>query len=65
MSLNGSKILSVDQDGNVKFVRLCLFCKTATITATAPDGRTATCEVKLKMKWWQILVWLLLGSLWY
>ena len=55
----------MDENGKVTYKRLCLFCRNAVITARTPDGRTATCEVTLKMKWWQIIIWLLLGSLWY
>ena len=59
------KLLTVDENGNVRFVRLCVFCRTATITATTPDGRTASCVVTLKLKWWQYIVYLLFGWLWY
>ncbi len=61
----GSRILSVDENGKVTYKRLCLFCDSAVITATTPDGRTATCEVNVKMKWWQIIIWFMFGSLWY
>ena len=59
------KLLSVDEDGNVTFVRLCIFCKSATITAADADGNTAACSVKIDVKWWQYIVWLFLGSLWF
>ena len=62
----GSKILKIDENGNIKFVRLSLFTRTAVITATSEDGaRTATCQVTVKLKWWQYLVWLIFGCLWF
>ena len=61
----GSKIVSVDKDGNVKFKRLCIFCRTAVITATTPDGKKAVCTVTMDLKWWQVIIFLLFGCLWY
>ncbi len=59
------RLMTVDENGNVTFTRLCIFCRSATITATTPDGRTASCVVSLKLKWWQYIIWLLFGSLWF
>ena len=61
----GSKILSVDENGKVTFTRLCVFCRTATITVKDAAGKEATCKVTVKLKWWQILIWFLFGCLWY
>ena len=58
-------LLTVDENGNVKFVRLCVFCRSATITATTPDGREASCVVSLKLKWWHYILFILFGCLWY
>ena len=50
----------------VRFVRLCIFCKSATITAVSADGsKVATCKVNIEIKWWQYIVWFFLGSLWF
>ena len=39
---------------------------TASITATAADGRTATCTVTVQYAWWQWLIRILLfGWIWY
>ena len=39
---------------------------TATITATADDGRTAICTVTVQYAWWQWLIRILLfGWIWY
>ena len=39
---------------------------TATITATADDGRTAECTVTVQYAWWQKLIRILLfGWIWY
>ncbi len=60
------KLLTVDEDGSVQFSRLCVFCKSATITAVSADGtKTATCKVNVEVKWWQYIIWFLLGSLWF
>ena len=59
------KLLQVDADGNVTFTRLCVFCKSATITATDEDGSTAACKVHVEVKWRQYIVWFFLGSLWF
>ena len=60
------KLLTVDENGNVTFVRLCVFCKSATITAVSADGtKTATCKVNVEVKWWQYIIWFFLGSLWF
>ena len=59
-------LLQVDENGNVTFVRLCMFCRSVTITATSVDrARTAECTVRIRLKWWQYLIWFLFGSLWY
>ena len=62
---SNDKILTVDEDGTVRFVRLCIFCKTATITARTADGEIATCKVNIKLKWYHYILWLLLGSFWF
>ena len=60
------KLLTVDENGNVQFVRLCIFCKSATITTVSADGsKVATCKVNIEIKWWQYIVWFFLGSLWF
>ena len=60
------KLLTVDEDGSVQFSRLCIFCKSATITAVSANGsNAATCKVNVEVKWWQYIIWLLLGSLWF
>ena len=39
---------------------------TATITATTVDGEiTDTCEVSVRYNWWQRIIWVFLGCLWY
>ena len=39
---------------------------TATVTATAEDGRTASCTVTVQYVWWQWLIRILLfGWIWY
>ena len=60
------KLLTVDENGNVQFMRLCIFCKSATITTVSADGsKVATCKVNIEIKWWQYIVWFFLGSLWF
>ena len=59
-------VISVDENGTIRLEKLCLFCRTATITAYSASGeKVATCEVRVTHAWWQILIWLLLGSFWY
>jgi len=61
-SSSNPKIVSVDQEGNIKGLRQ----GTATITATTEDGETAACEVTVKLAWWQwILKIVLFGWIWY
>ena len=65
---NGKRAaFKIDENGNVKFVRMSILSKnkTATIVATSPDGQVATCKVTYKMKWWQYLVWLIFGTFWF
>ena len=59
------KLLAVDANGKVTFSQLNIFRKSATVTAVTPDGRTASCEVRISLKWWHYIVWFLLGFLWY
>ena len=61
------KLLRVDDDGNVTFQRLRLCCKNrkATITARYADGREATCQVTVKLKWWQYIIFFLFGCIWF
>lgn len=60
------RVLRVDEDGTVSFVRLCIFCRSATITAVSEDReRTAECKINLKLKWYHYILWLLMGSFWY
>ena len=59
------KLLTVDENGKVTFVRLCVFCRSAVITATTPDGRTAQAEVKIKLRWYHYILFILFGCLWY
>ena len=59
------KLLKVDENGNVTFARMCIFCHSATITAKTADGKTATCKVNLSLKWWHYILWVLLGSFWF
>ena len=59
------KTLTVDADGNVRFVKLRLSFKTVTVTAATADGRTATCDIHVQLKWWHYIIFFLLGSLWY
>ncbi|MBR5618493.1 MAG: hypothetical protein IKW76_02015, partial [Clostridia bacterium] len=60
------KLLTVDENGNVQFMRLCIFCKSATITTVSADGsKVATCKVNIEIKWWQYIIWFFLGSLWF
>ena len=60
------QLLRVDKDGNVTFARMCIFCKTATVTAVSADGsKVATCKVNIEIKWWQYIIWFFLGSLWF
>lgn len=38
----------------------------ATITATTVDGQiTDTCEISVRYNWWQRILWVFLGCLWY
>lgn len=58
-------LLEVDENGTVYYKRLCVFCRTATITAKDADGNEATCVITLKLHWWQVIIYLLFGWLWY
>ena len=61
-SSSDTSIVTVDEDGNLTAVGR----GEATITATAWDGRTATCEVTVRYSFWQILILLFLfGWIWY
>ena len=45
---------------------LQLHPEVAVITAVSADGsKAATCKVNVEVKWWQYIIWLLLGSLWF
>lgn len=60
------RVLRVDEDGTVTFDRLCIFCKSVTITAVSEDRqRTAECEINIQLKWYHYILWLLMGSFWY
>ncbi|MBQ7541992.1 MAG: hypothetical protein IJT44_06855, partial [Clostridia bacterium] len=59
------KLLKVDENGKVTFQRLCVFCRSAVITATAPDGTTASCVVHIQLRWYHYILFLLFGCLWY
>ncbi|MBR6314658.1 MAG: hypothetical protein IKR49_08515, partial [Clostridia bacterium] len=62
----GSKILQVDENtGEIRFVRLSIFTKNAVITAKTADGKTAQCEVKVQLRWYHYILFLLFGFLWY
>ena len=60
------RFLRVDEDGTVTFNRLCIFCKSVTITAVSKDReRTAECKINVKLKWYHYILWLFMGSFWY
>ena len=59
-------VISVDENGSIRLEKLCLFCRSATITAYSASGeKVATCVVNVRHAWWQYLIWLLLGSFWF
>ncbi|MDR3314595.1 MAG: Ig-like domain-containing protein [Oscillospiraceae bacterium] len=63
---DNESLVTVDQNGKVQSVHSFTKTGSATITATAADGRTATCKVEVKPNWWQwILIIVLFGWIWY
>lgn len=59
-------LLQAHADGSVTFVRLSVFRRSATITAVSADGsKTAICNVNVRIRWWQYILWFFLGYLWY
>ena len=59
-------VVSVDENGTIRLEKLCLFCRTATITAYSANGeKVASCVVNVKHAWWQYIIWLLFGSFWF
>ena len=59
-------VISVDENGTIRLEKLCLFCKTATITAYSASGeKVATCVVNVRHAWWQYILWFFFGSFWF
>ena len=59
-------VISVDENGVIRLEKLCLFCKTATITAYSADGqKVASCVVNVRHAWWQYIIWFFFGSFWF
>ncbi len=62
-SSSNNEVASVDQNGVVTGIGKGI----ATITARTADGNLiATCQVEVKLQWWQWLLWILMfGFMWY
>ena len=61
-SSSNSSVARVDSNGTVYAVKKGV----ATITATAADGKIATCTVNVYYTWWQwLIIIFLLGFIWY
>lgn len=61
-SSSNNSIARVDSNGTVYAVKKGV----ATITATAADGKIATCTVNVYYTWWQwLIIIFLLGFIWY
>ncbi|MBQ9551698.1 MAG: Ig-like domain-containing protein [Clostridia bacterium] len=61
-SSSDEKVVQVGQDGTLTAKGI----GKATVTATAKDGRTATCKVTVRFTAWQWVIMLLLfGWIWY
>ncbi|MBR5620524.1 MAG: Ig-like domain repeat protein [Clostridia bacterium] len=59
-------VISVDENGVIRLEKLCLFCKTATITAYSASGeKVASCVVNVRHAWWQYIIWFFFGSFWF
>ena len=55
-------VVKVDENGVLKAVNR----GNATVTVTTVDGGYSdTCEVSVHYTWWQAIIWLFLGCLWY
>ena len=60
------RLLRVEEDGKVTFARMCVFCRSATITAVSKDReKTAECKINIQLKWYHYILWFLMGSFWY
>ena len=64
-STDKEKVMTVNENGDVIFLKMCVRCKDVNITATTADGKTAECHVTIQYKWWQYILWVLFGSLWF
>ena len=58
-------VISVDENGVIRFEKFDLSCKTATITVYSASGeKTASCVVNVRREWWQDIIWFVFGILW-